>query len=125
MRWSSTHDLLHSKQTLSLEPRSSRETAVRVRARGYRCLPVTVFADSFADDLARRVASIVLESLPASAPRSPWLNVERAAEYLDTTPDAIRGMVKRGQVAVHRSSTGRLLFRREDLDAHAMGEAAA
>jgi Helix-turn-helix domain len=84
-----------------------------------------VFADSFTDDLARRVASIVLDSLPASAPPSPWLNVERAAGYLDTTPDAIRGMVKRGQVAVHRSSTGRLLFRREDLDAHAMGEAAA
>jgi Helix-turn-helix domain len=86
---------------------------------------VTVFADSFADDLARRVASIVLESLPATGPVSPWLNVERAADYLDTTPDAIRGMVKRGQVVVHRSSTGRLLFRREDLDAHAMGEAAA
>jgi excisionase family DNA binding protein len=84
-----------------------------------------VFADSFTDDLARRVASIVLESLPASAPHSPWLNVERAADYLDTTPDAIRGMVKRGQVPVHRSSTGRLLFRREDLDAHAMGEPAA
>jgi Helix-turn-helix domain len=85
---------------------------------------VTVFADSFADDLARRVAAIVLESLPASDP-SPWLNVDRAADYLDTTPGAIRGMVKRGQVAVHRSPTGRLLFRREDLDAHAMGEAAA
>jgi Helix-turn-helix domain len=86
---------------------------------------VSVFADSFADDLARRVATIVLESLLASAGPSPWLNVERAADYLDTTPAAIRGMVKRGQVAVHRSSTGRLLFRREDLDSHAMGEAAA
>jgi hypothetical protein len=83
-----------------------------------------VFTASFADDLARRVATIVLESLPSSDP-SPWLNVERAAEYLDTTPDAIRGMVKRGQVPVNRSSTGRLLFRREDLDSHAMGEAAA
>lgn len=86
---------------------------------------MTVFADSFADDLARRVAAIVLESLPGSAPPSPWLNVERAADYLGTTPNAIRGMVKRGQVPVHRSSTGRLLFRREDLDAHAMGETAA
>lgn len=44
---------------------------------------MTVFADSFADDLARRVASIVLESLPASDP-SPWLIVDRAADYLDT-----------------------------------------
>jgi excisionase family DNA binding protein len=84
-----------------------------------------VFADSFTDDLARRIASVVLESLPASVPSSPWLNVDRAAEYLDTTPAAIRGMVKRGQIRVHRSETGRLLFRREDLDAHAMGEAAA
>jgi len=82
-------------------------------------------ADQFADDLARRVATIVLESLPASRPSSPWLSVERAAEYLDTTEDAIRGMVKRRQVPVHRSDTGRLLFRREDLDSHAMGEAAA
>src|SRR6478672_6136286 len=45
-----------------------------------------------------------------SPPPGPWLNVDRAADYLDTTPDAIHGMVKRGQVAVHRSSTGRLLF---------------
>jgi len=63
--------------------------------------------------LARRVASIVLEPLPAPG---PWLNVDRTADYLDTTPDAIHGMAKRGQVAVHRSSTGRLLFWREELN---------
>jgi excisionase family DNA binding protein len=61
---------------------------------------------------------IVREELAAQLHRQArgWLNVESAARYLDTTPDAIRGMVKRGQVKPHRTPTGRLLFRPEDLD---------
>ena len=46
----------------------------------------------------------------------PWLNVEGAATYLATTEDAIRGLVKRKRLPVHRTETGRLLFRPEDLD---------
>lgn len=46
----------------------------------------------------------------------PWLNVAGAATYLATTKDAIRGLVKRGRLPVHRTETGRLLFRPEELD---------
>lgn len=55
---------------------------------------------------------------------SPWLSVKSAADYLDTTEDAIRALVKRRQVPHHRTETGRLLFRRDELDAFAQGEAA-
>ena len=49
-------------------------------------------------------------------PVQPWLNVKGAAMYLAATEDAIRGLVKRGRLPVHRTETGRLLFRPEELD---------
>lgn len=45
---------------------------------------------------------------------TPWLNVKGAATYLAATEDAIRGLVKRGRLPVHRTETGRLLFRPEE-----------
>jgi excisionase family DNA binding protein len=53
---------------------------------------------------------------------SPWLELTAAADYLGCTTTALRSMVQRRQVAAHKSETGRLRFRREDLDAHARGE---
>jgi len=52
-----------------------------------------------------------------------WLNARSAAEYMDTTEEAIRGLVKRRQIPCHRSENGRLLFRRDELDVWAAGEA--
>jgi hypothetical protein len=78
----------------------------------------------FVDALAQRVAHLVVAQLECSAPARTWLNVESTAKYLDTTEDAIRGMVKRGQLIPHRSTTGRLLLRRDELDRHAIGDAA-
>ena len=46
----------------------------------------------------------------------PWLNVAGAATYLAMTEEAIRGLVKRRRLPVHRTETGRLLFRPEELD---------
>ena len=46
-----------------------------------------------------------------------WLDVDRAADYLSLSPGAVRAMVKREQLPVHRTPTGRLLFRPEELDA--------
>jgi excisionase family DNA binding protein len=88
-----------------------------------------VFALSFPPELlevfSQRVAKLVADQLASSSEASsPWLNVESAALYLDTTDDGIRAMVKRGQLPVYRSPTGRLLFRREELDEWARGEAA-
>ena len=52
---------------------------------------------------------------------SGYLNVQNAAAYLDTTPAALRALVKRGQISVHRNATGRLCFTREQLDEFARG----
>jgi hypothetical protein len=70
------------------------------------------------------MADLVADRAECSVDTLPWLNVESTANYLDTTEDSIRGMVKRGQLVPHRSDTGRLLFRREELDQHAIGDAA-
>jgi hypothetical protein len=56
---------------------------------------------------------------------SPWLNTKSAAAYLDITEDALRGIVKRGEITPSRSANRRLMFRREMLDAWAMGGEAA
>ncbi len=57
---------------------------------------------------------------------SPWLSVKSAAVYLDTSEDAVRALVKRCQLRHHRSDTGRVLFRREELDEFAVaGDVAA
>jgi excisionase family DNA binding protein len=80
------------------------------------------------DELLDALADRVIERLALGVDRaqhSPWLNVEQAAQHLATTPDSIRALVKRGQLAVHRSETGRLRFRRDELDEHAIAGDAA
>ena len=62
-------------------------------------------------------------ALAQQAEPAPWMGIKTAAGYLDTTEDAIRGLVKRRQIPCHRSENGRLLFRREELDVWAGGEA--
>ena len=66
------------------------------------------------DSLAERVAAIVLERLD-DAPDRKWLTVDSAAEYIDRTPDAIRGLVKRGELTGYKPD-GRLQLDREELD---------
>ncbi len=46
----------------------------------------------------------------------PWLNVKGAAEYLATTGQAIRGLVKRDAIPFHKAPNGRLLFHRDELN---------
>jgi excisionase family DNA binding protein len=61
------------------------------------------------------VAQVVADAVPTTSV-SPWLNTKAAAEYLCTTEQAIRALVKRGEIPVHRSPNARLLFRRNELD---------
>jgi excisionase family DNA binding protein len=78
------------------------------------------------DQLLERVREIVHEAVSASQPPAepePWLNVKSAAKYLDMTEDALRSLVKRGEIKPYRSENNGLRFRREQLDAFAMGEA--
>ena len=66
------------------------------------------------------IRAAVREEIAAQRPNgTPWLNVEDAADYLRTTKDAIRATVRRGDLPVHRTANGRLLFHRDDLDAYA------
>jgi excisionase family DNA binding protein len=68
------------------------------------------------EEMVRAAVRDVLAEQPNSV--SPWLSVAEAAEYLRTTEHAIRAGVKR-ELPVHRTATGRLLFRRDELDAYA------
>lgn len=80
-------------------------------------LPVEVGVE-LVETIAARVAEIVVERL---GDRTEWLRVEQAAEHLQTTPDGIRALVKRGKVPVHRRD-GRLYFNRRELDGYVRGE---
>ena len=73
-------------------------------------------------DLEPEFRRIVREELArATAGTSPWMSAKSAWKYLDITEDALRGVVKRGELIPSRSSNGRLFFRREQLDAFASG----
>lgn len=74
-------------------------------------------------DLHAQVAEIkeMLEKQPRQVSSAGWLNAKSAAKYLDVTEDALRAAVKRRQLMPHRTETGGLRFRREELDAFASG----
>jgi hypothetical protein len=80
--------------------------------------------DELLTTLEERLRSIVRKELDAHTKGvSPWLNVTRAAEYAVMSEDAIRSATKRGQLKSYRSETGRVRYRREDVDAFLRGEA--
>jgi hypothetical protein len=86
-------------------------------------LPFSI-SDELVDTLAARVADVVLERLatqPSSTP-SPWLDVAGVAGYASMSIEGIRAATKRGQLRSHRSTTGRVRYRREDVDAFLRGE---
>jgi excisionase family DNA binding protein len=64
--------------------------------------------------IAERTAELLAERLPDKP--EPYLNVEQAAEYLAATTDRIYDLRRQG--LPHFKDGTRLLFRREDLDAH-------
>jgi excisionase family DNA binding protein len=70
--------------------------------------------DAVLDTLAERIAEIVLARMTFER-GSSWLTVEQVAGYLQTTPDAIRALVKRSKIPAHRAG-GRLLFERDEID---------
>lgn len=58
-----------------------------------------------------------LRSVAGPEPRSPWLTIVEAAEYLRTTPAAVRKRISRGQLKSYRPEGSRIMLRRDDLDA--------
>lgn len=45
-----------------------------------------------------------------------FLNVDAAADFLASTPTAVRSLVKREAIPFHKAPNGRLLFDRDELD---------
>jgi hypothetical protein len=84
-------------------------------------MDATVTFDGFEDVLTRAAREGARLALAEALPPSGWLNAKSAAAYLDMTGDALAGAIKRGQLVPHRSSTGRRLFTREQLDEFARG----
>ena len=72
-------------------------------------------SDDLLAQLEQRMVAGALDRL-AHELVTRWLNVDRAADYLSTTPEAIRALVKRRQIPVHRTPSGRLLFDAAELD---------
>jgi hypothetical protein len=66
------------------------------------------------EQLAARIASLLDQSSGRCGDR--WLDVEGAAEHLRLTANAVRGLVKRTQLPVHRTENGRLRFSATELD---------
>jgi excisionase family DNA binding protein len=75
---------------------------------------VTVQLDGLEEIVTRAVA----DALAAHAPSAPaaFLDVDGAATYLASTPAAIRSLVQRGEIPVHKAPNGRLLFDRDELE---------
>jgi hypothetical protein len=70
-------------------------------------------------DLEEELCRIVDERLENLSAPERLYNVESAARYLDTSEEAVRGLVKRRQIQCNRSATGRITFTRAQLDAYA------
>jgi hypothetical protein len=77
--------------------------------------------DDLVAALAERLASLVGTAITPAEQATPWMNIKSAAAYLDTTEQALRGRVKRGELPVHRRD-GRLYFNRGELDQWVRGE---
>jgi excisionase family DNA binding protein len=78
---------------------------------------VSAFAAHFLAAARESVRQAFAEAVQPAEPASPWLSTKSAAAFLDTSEEAIRSLVKRGELPVRRTPNGRLLFRRDDLDA--------
>jgi len=74
--------------------------------------------DQLLDLLAERIAQRLREQAESGEPdpeRSPWMNVESAAAYLDLPKQRLYRLTAAGAIP-HYKQEGRLLFRREELD---------
>ena len=79
---------------------------------------LTLLTVSLAQGIGERVAEIVVarqETARGYEASPAWLDVNAAATYLATTPQAIRAAVKRSQLPGKRPN-GRVMFTREELD---------
>ena len=77
---------------------------------------IDALLDQLAEQIARRVHELHVEhSAVATESKSPWMGIDRAAEYLDWPKQRIYKLTASGEIP-HYKHEGRLLFRTDDLD---------
>lgn len=81
-------------------------------------------SDAALDTLAERVASRVAQRLNGGTGPAPWMTAEEAADYLRCSISRLRKLTMRKLVPAHRDG-GRVLYRREDLNAFIAGGGAS
>jgi CRISPR/Cas system endoribonuclease Cas6 (RAMP superfamily) len=74
------------------------------------------------EELEERLRALVREELARAGKVTPWLDVNGVVEYAVLSEDAVRSATKRGQLRSYRSTTGRVRYRVEDVDAFLRGE---
>lgn len=79
--------------------------------------------DDLVTDLAQRLAQLLRVERAEDRSQARWMTVRQAAAYLASSEQAVRGLVKRRQLPVHRAPNGRLLFDARELDRWVRGEA--
>jgi excisionase family DNA binding protein len=77
---------------------------------------VSVQLEGLTDEIRSIVRDELAQALGSQAAPSGYLNVAGVADFLGTTKAAVRAMVKRHEIPVHRTPNGRLLFERVALD---------
>jgi excisionase family DNA binding protein len=77
--------------------------------------PARIFDEAFIDTLAKRIVVLLEPHLIAKiAPR--YLNLDQAAEYLGSSRDGVRGML-RAKLFPVRKLGARVLIDKQDIDA--------
>jgi excisionase family DNA binding protein len=72
------------------------------------------------DVIAERAAALLSERMPATAARSPYMNVEEAADYLRCKPQRIYDLLSSGRLTRHKDGS-RTLVGREELERYLRG----
>jgi hypothetical protein len=80
--------------------------------------------EGLVEEIEQRVTARIRQELGRTQTPTGYLNVRSAATFLDTTPAAVRGLVKRGEIVPYRTPNGRLLFSASVLTEWAEGRAA-
>jgi excisionase family DNA binding protein len=71
---------------------------------------------SITPDDIERIATRTAQLLAMMTSVERWLDVPGAADHVALTPDAIRALVKRGQIPFYRTENGRVRFAVSELD---------
>jgi excisionase family DNA binding protein len=70
------------------------------------------------EELEQLVERAVKSALGRNVQTEGWMSTEQAAEYLDTTVNSVRDMIRRQGLPAHKApGTSRLLLRASEIDA--------